>query len=462
MLHNNLSVRPAAKRFGASAAIRVAPLAPPVTLGLAAVLAVAAGCRGPAANGSRSVTTEAFADTQQQQPTRPAILVGQPDDASSETTAAASPEVVVLGTPDRAAPRIIDVEQARGSAGYLPPSEGAGATPPMVQLGNPSQTPLLVNAKVGDINGRPVFAGDFLEPLAPLLRAAASNPELDAQQWRAEATRVISDQLREQIENELLRAEAVSTLAPDQQRFGVGALLNRLREGAGRRAGGNIPLAQREIEQREGISFDEYLEAQRDEQLVRFLLQQRIDRRVSVSWREIQQDYETRYDEFNPNPRAVFRVIRVRRSNEDDVATIRAALAAGTPFEEVASLPANGSNAEDGGLFVFEFEGELAGAEPFRQEAFNAAAVALAPGEIAGPIVDDRFIRWVMLERIAELSIPLYEAQLYLDAVRRQQLRREEFVQYYASLRDQASFTDTELMVDRLVQIAEAQFRPGP
>lgn len=316
----------------------------------------------------------------------------------------------------------------------------------------------LVNAKVGDINGRPVFAGEFLEPLEPVLAAAAANPQVDQSAWRAEAERLIRQQLLEQIEGELLRAEAVSTLAPEQQRFGLGALLDRVREGARREAGGNLALARQRIEEQEGIGFDEYLEAQRDEQLVRYLLQQRIDRRVAVSWREIQQEYEARRDEFNPNPRAIFRTIRVRSSEAGDVAAITDALAAGRPFAEVASLPANGSNPSQGGLFIFEFEGELADSKPFLQEDLNAAAVTLAPGEFAGPIEDDRFVRWVMLEQIAQISVPLYEAQLFIDAVRRQELRREEFVRYFDSLRDKASYTDTEVMVERLVQIAEERF----
>lgn len=327
----------------------------------------------------------------------------------------------------------------------------------------PVQT-VLADAMVGDINGRPVYASAFFADLDARFRAEAAR--LSRDQFLAQAEQEIRRQLTEEIERELLRAEAIASLPPATREFGVSAFLGNLRgrisDAALRQQGGSQAQLEQYLRETRGQSLEDYLQEQTEQELIVFQFRNRIESRVNITWREIRAEYERRFGEFNPRPVAVFRWIRVRSGDADAIDTIRSALDAGRPFPGVAAMPANAYSPELGGLFSRSFDDPIEEASFFNLAEVNARAVTLQPGEWAGPIESGRFTNWVMLERIERRSSPLYDVQAVIAQQRRSDLTSEELGRYVRRLRERASFTDLDEMTGRLLRIAAERYLPPP
>jgi hypothetical protein len=265
--------------------------------------------------------------------------------------------------------------------------------------------PVLVDAKVGDINGRAVYASKFFGGMEERLRAEARTKPRD--RWLEDTEREIARKLNDQIQEELLRAEAIASLPEAQREVGLRNMMDSLRQERVRKGGGGSAAeAEQALRDETGMDIDSYVRRQGDRELIRYQLHKRVQSRVHVSWREIQQEFERRYGEFNPAPTARFVWIRVRDSRTEDIAFIEAELASGTDFRELAAIPANGYQPDKGGVYDRQFEGEFAGGKFFVSEALNAAAVTLAPGAWTGPIRADGFVSWLMLASIDRVSNP--------------------------------------------------------
>lgn len=348
-----------------------------------------------------------------------------------------------------------DAGERTGQAAPLP-SEGEGEEipPPPSRLTGPVAT-ALVDAKVGDINGRPVYAMRFLSELEDRLRAEAGR--MSYVEWRRMAETEIRRRLDAMIEDELLRAEALASLRPEQ-RAGLMHWLDQQRRDLESRNYGSGMVASRRLEERLGQTTHEYLDRRKDEALIDHQFNQQIRRRVHVSWRDIRQEYERRWDEFNPDPTAVLRMIRVRSTNEDAVEEVSRALAGGERFEEVAERSFNTFNRTTGGLTEQTFSGPYSEAELFRIDSLNELAWSLSEGTWGGPVEVRGFTHWLKLERIVRQSAPLYQAQLPLQRQIQQRRLAMRRAMYVGGLRERASFTSVDEMVSRLIEIAEERY----
>jgi len=358
-----------------------------------------------------------------------------PDDARAELS----------GTQEAPAPR---ASSARESAPVRSePSQGGGDPAPGERI--------ITDSIVGDINGKPVYASEFFEELDARFRAEAQR--LPRGEFLSSAQSEIRRKLNEMLEREVLRAEAIASLPDEARQFGIQAFLSQIRENTIRRQGGTEAGAARAV----GGDLDRYARDQTEQQLIQFEIQQQISERLNITWREIRQEYERRYGEFNPDPVAVLRWIRVRASDEQDVAEITGLLESGASFERAASSDANGYEPDLGGLLSKSFSGEYKQASFVALSEVNEAARSLDPGEMAGPIESRGFINWIKLERIERRQTPLYDVQLLLEIERRRQLGQRELDRYIRRLRDRASFTDLDEMTARLLRIAAERYLPA-
>lgn len=357
-----------------------------------------------------------------------------------------------ISPPAREVPVVTEQE----AGGDLPVDATPGA--PVVQPpARRVEAPVLVDAKVGDINGKAVYASAFFEPLEAQLRAEARfRSRLE---WRTEARRLIASQLNAMIEEELLRAEAVNLLPEQQREAGLRNMMEGLRRERLREARGSAAEANRRVLEESGLSLDQIIEREGDKELIRFLFFTRVRNRVQVSWREIQQEYERRFGEFNPSPKARFLWIRVPERREADVAKITEALKE-KPFADVAAMPENAYRAEAAGIYERTFTGEFSEGEYFARAEVNEAARKLKEGEWVGPISADGNLHWIMLEKLTQVSMPLYEAQGLIERDRAEQLLTIERDNFVMRLRERASFTDAGEMVNRLLTIAEERYLP--
>ena len=192
-----------------------------------------------------------------------------------------------------------------------------------------------VESLVGQVNGRPIYAEEFFEPIEDQLRVIAAGA--DRAQARRTLEAFVAQRFKAAVDSELVVAEAESKLSPEQQ-AGLFAWLRSLQEETIAQRGGIRAAAEESLQEEEGGSIEDFLRITRDTQLARRLLNERIEPRAIVSWRDVEQEYERRRGEFNPRPQ--IRIGRVRLSVETDAAAIervKALVAEGKDFASIAS-----------------------------------------------------------------------------------------------------------------------------
>lgn len=334
-----------------------------------------------------------------------------------------------------------------------------GPPPPQPSNAAPVEAPVLVESKIGDVNGKPIYASSFLEPLADRLRAEAA--QMPPNRWEPFARDQIERRLEEIITDELLRAEALSRLTPDQKQ-GFRAFLDALNKERISQAGGSRALAGRRLSEKEGISEDEFLRQREKEALIRNTLIREINSRVNISWRDIRQRYQRDWNLYNPPPSATLRLIRIPTASTADVEAVNDALASGTPFEEVALASATNYKPEQGGLDQFPLEGAYEQTRFYGSAILNEKAHALKPGDWTGPFEIGSQTAWLKLEDITTESISIYHAQLAINDELLRERRNEELKRFLDRLERRASFTSLPQMRDRLFEIAQARYAPRP
>ncbi|MEK6702591.1 MAG: hypothetical protein AABZ53_10025, partial [Planctomycetota bacterium] len=324
----------------------------------------------------------------------------------------------------------------------------------------PTGEPELIDAKLGDVNNRAIYASGFIKPLEAALKAKAAevikkSPRTALDDWREYAVEQVARALQGFIQDEVFRAEGMASLKPEQ-RQGLRAYMERLREEEIRKSRGSLLLANEATLARDGVSLDEYMRRQEQREIIKYELSQRIYSKVQVPWRDIKLQYEKDYEKYNPKPEAVLRMILVPKKDEAGVKAVTDALAAGTAFMEVASLPQNLlAGAKDAGVSQVKLEGELSTTKLYDDEVLNKAAQGLAEGKFAGPVEFRSNMAWICLESIRHESMSLYDAQLRIENELFEQRRDREIGRFVGKLRSRASVSDVMDMGERLMQYAE-------
>ncbi|MDX2018260.1 MAG: hypothetical protein SFY95_11575 [Planctomycetota bacterium] len=254
---------------------------------------------------------------------------------------AAAPSAAPAASNETATRVVDDSARTNPVSGPLAASEGmidvtaqTGAPEALSPAARPVGQAMLIDAKVGDVNARPVFASAFLDTMGERLRAEAVKRPPD--EWRAWARKEITDRLNQFIRDELLRAEAMQRLSPEQK-LGFLAFMEMMRKDLFARTGGSQAAAREELMAERGINDDQWLREREKEELIRFQISSEVDPRVVVSTRDMRLTYEKYQDVFNPAPKALFRIIRIPKARvETDLAEVDRRLKAGEAFTEIA------------------------------------------------------------------------------------------------------------------------------
>lgn len=409
----------------------------------------AAGCSG---GGSKPAATT-LAPSDFQRPPAP-VAATEPTAQPAEPAPTAPPaqrptKPIRMIAVSEAMQGVIDVSTIPG-----PPPESQREAPPET-----TDTAFILDSKVGEINGRPIFASAFLEPLDGRLRALAQEAAGDQRRWERLAAEVIANALNREIIDELLLAEAHAAIPREHREVGLRAFMQQFQQDMARHNQGSIAAADERLRREEGLSLDEKSRQELDRALIKTHLQQRVVPRIQVSARDQRDYYERNFDEFNPPGNATLRLIRVRADNEAGVAAVRSALESGTPFAEVAALEANGFNHAGGGIYSVTINGPVEEADFIAIEELNKAARTLEVGRHTGPVAAGESVWWVMLERIDRPdATSFYDAQLEIN--RRLFNHRSDIEQarYLHQLKSKGSYTDVDETVHRLLNIATARY----
>ena len=371
-----------------------------------------------------------------------------PEDFRSTETIAATPQR--NPEPVSIEPAADDTEPLAKTAVLLgrPRPRPTATTPPAASPASPRS----IDQMVGQINGRPIYAHEFFAPMDARLRREAE--QLPERQFARKLQQDIWEELQGKVADELLLAEWEARITPEQ-RMGVLAFIEQIRDTIVSRNFGAEDLAERRLLDSEGLTLDEKVDDVSKVQFVREQLRREIGDRVNVSYREIKQEFERSYDQFNPDPTARFRILMIPDEPEyrTHIAVVGHDLSQGYPFAEIVETVGQWRK-DEGGLREVQLKSTtLADVMLFSAPELNDPARALKPGETTDRIEFNDAFWWIHLEDINNPpEITLYDVQLELEDMLLDRRQREESNKYFQELYDRGSFSDIELMGERLFQ----------
>ncbi len=318
----------------------------------------------------------------------------------------------------------------------LPADAAATATPPATPPATPAPAApvdaFTINAMIGQINGKPLYASTVLAPLEGQLRAWSST--LSPRDFRMATTRLVGNRLYQIVFDTLFLGEAQRQLT-EQERFGLKINLRMNRQELVRRYGaGSEPLADEEMRKKTGKGLEETLDGIRQAILIRKYQNDVIMPKITVSRRDVERYYNepANYEKYNPKPGRKIRIIRVGTNAQ--ASDVERQLAEGKAFAEVAAVRFNQFNREGGGLMTIKDAKEntiefVQGDKVFGIEPLNEALLKLKAGQASPRITTgtgrDELHWWVFVEAISEgKHIPLREAQLQIE----QQIRGMQYL----------------------------------
>jgi len=314
-----------------------------------------------------------------------------------------------------------------------------------------------LDAKIGDISGHPIYVSSFFEPIED--RLVALGQQSDLKNWRRQAIEIVKGRLDGIIYDELLRAETIAALTP-QQRVGLQSFLKDFRSNILSNNLGSAQLADRRIQAEQGISLDDALRQKELDTLVGLTLYQEINRGINISWRDIKQRYERDINRFQPPPTVTLQVIRVLEPEGELVDSITTRLNAGEDFATIASSNLNTFNTDTQGEIETSLENEFSETKFFAPELLNKAVWTLGEGQWTGPVLLGNANYWILYAERKQESMSLYDAQIQLLRELTQERRETERAKYLTELIERARVSSRDEILLRLLYIAEQQYGP--
>lgn len=312
-----------------------------------------------------------------------------------------------------------------------------------------------VESLVGQINGRPIFAEEIFRQIEAAVQLAAQDPNPDNARKQVDA--IVRNAFRQQVESELILAEAESRLSPEMK-VGLLGWLRDLQETTIAQRGGTRASAEEALRDEMQMSVEEFVTFRKNAELTRDILRRKVEPRVVVSWRDVERLYSSRRAAYSPDP--VYRLGRIRLSKEsqaDKVETVRKMLSEGAPFAEVADavgIPEHGFwrnvGLRDGRMQLGDLTEDL-----------QKAIAPLAPGKVSEPVEQRTAIAWysvVGTEAPPTLSIYDQDLQLLLRGEIQATQERIEQARYIQSLQKRWLGTSIAKMELRLVQMARERY----
>lgn len=396
------------------------------------------GCSMPGTTRTEAVDPQQFIDTD-------AVAVAVTERPATPTDS---------NTVTAPAPADTPTVPATAAAEPTAPSDPVNPTNPVANTtADPSSEPVPLDALVGQINGRPVYAHEILDPIDDRLAALARQYPNNA--FRQPAAKAIAERLQSIIMQRLIVGAATQDLNA-QQLTRVRDLVESRRQELVRQHGmGSAALAEANLVRDTGIGLRQTLVNFREQQLINVYAARVVRPKINVTRRDIERYYADNYDRYNrPERRDIRLIVLTRGTDRDEVAS---RLAGGEPFTEVAAHPGNLFAATAGEAFDKPITPEDLGSK-----ATADAAFALALNEHAGPFQDGGMHYFVQVTDIQPADQrPLKDAQLEIEQALRQAQIRAATTAYRRDLFRNGIYTNPYEMAERLLTIAVKRHLPG-
>lgn len=428
-----------------------------IAASLITVLLLSAGCASSDNPGlkPRVITVEDFSAPMPVAASAPVIARSAASSPATLPPATTQPMLVARG-PDVAVSATMPATTA--PAGTRPSAPAAAPTTAVQRPGERLTQPgdrIIVDSVIGQVSGQPIFADEFLEPIAGRLRNISETSKPG--EFVQNAAPIIANQLRQVVFSDLFLAEAEASLTPEQQ-VGLLAFVRRLRQDLISRNEGLETLAEGRS-QEEGKTLQQTVEERRDAALIARQIQERISPRVIVAWKDVEREYQRRLAEFNPPARVT--ISRLRLDGKDpkeagQIQEVKTHLAAGEDFKTIGEAigpPAYGSLGAllmgPGGLSDIEVNPK-----------YKPALANLKIGETTQPIdMGDSNIVWLHVDKIDQPPPKtLFEVQRMLILEIEHRRKAEEQDKYVNSLFERGIFDDLRDMGQRALIVARMRY----
>jgi parvulin-like peptidyl-prolyl isomerase len=294
---------------------------------------------------------------------------------------------------------------------------------------------------IGHIEDGPIHASEVLDGLdAQLTELGLTLPRY---QFRDRARRLVERQLQEMLVNRLILFDAERALNENQQEA-MSDFEARMRTSLIEREGeGDPAAADRKLRAADGRGLDEHVGEFTRRGLLEWRMQNVIDERIEVTDEMVQAEYDRRQDEYHTPGQQTIRLIRTTDADAAD--RIDAALAAGTPYQDVA---AGRDNAGGGDGVRNVAAGDLVAP-------LETAVAGLAPGERTSRIRVGASICWVeLVSRTPARTVALADVRPTLERALRSELRTELQNRYVRDLLESSTYTPPRQMALAAVAIA--------
>jgi hypothetical protein len=422
------------------------------------------GCSGLHADhaGVQSVGVEAFSQAAPEglrvsrpAPREQALASAADAEVETDVAADAAADAPAKGPSGVATKTGGDANRAANPDAAVPSAPGAAAQPEPPPLA--AEQRWVVDALVGQINGRPIFADEFFQPLEASLERLAASP--DRALARRQMVELVSQRFTDWVNSELVISEAESSLTPEQQQ-GLFGWLKTMQEGTIAEYAGSREEARERMRDDLGMDIDEFVQQRRDAALAQFLLDRKVKPRTIVSWRDIEREYARRRTDFNPPAMlSIGSVVLDTRTDADRIAQVRGWVEAGRTFNEIArdlGLEKNGIVVQVP-LAPGQSPQEAIAASEDIAPAVKERLRDLSPGMLSQPIERASRVTWLAIGDVSQMPArslfdPEVQMQLKneLDAIR----STVERTRYIGRLRSRWVSDDIKRIEDRLLVIA--------
>lgn len=384
--------------------------------------AVAAGADGPSDVAVESHARATRRDRSEEAAPPEAPSEAAPEEASSEDTAVAPlGEVAPPGEDDAAG------ELAAGAGQAVAPDE-------VVAEG------LFVDAMVGQINGKPVYASSVLGAIGEdVLDQIGRNNSRFA--FREQAERLIGSEIERRVVDALILAEAEKDL-DEEQHHQLLAYMEKEREKILAQHLGSQALAEQALQKELGHGLDRELELRRQRALIDRYRFEKLRPQIVVTRRDVERYYRDNYDEYNEAPSVEVEVVFVSDAATAD--QVEAALESGVAFEDL-----------DQRVSSITADGEVDQFSALRWEPLNDAVRKLEVGEHTPRVEVEGGYAWARLADVkggASQSIK----EVFLDIERRLQAAQsnELWRRHINNLLQRGNFTPLDEMTRALLEVA--------
>lgn len=324
---------------------------------------------------------------------------------------------------------------------------------------------VVVDSLVGQVNGRPLYADEVLGPVADqlnaeYLRLVEESTPPQWEQFQRILIKLVASQLQDLVLNELYLSEARASLSA-QEKTGLMAFMENLREELVGERGGVFGEAEQQIMREEGLNWEEYLKMQEDQLLIRTLMQEKIQPNIVMSWKDVERLYNARKEQFQPDPTVTLGRIRVRtKSNEEKIGTIKEMFEAGDTFEVVAAW----AGAADDGVWD-EFKMGKGGVTDIEVADFYKSHLeGLEPGDTSASFERGSYTIWVSVIKIdqpehRDLYDPAVQNMLQGEIMNRKMTSaRQDFIE---GLLKSGIYDNLNQMQMRVIAIALSRYKEG-